>query len=848
VALKVLPPELLRDESRKRRFIQEAKAAAALNHPHIAVVHEIDEAEGTTFIVMELIEGETLASLLARGRLPLLRSLEIAVEIVEALSQAHEKGFVHRDLKPANVMVAMDGHIKVIDFGLAKLIEPAGGEDSGSDTKVRGETRAGQILGTLSYMSPEQARGGSVDHRTDIFTVGVVLYEMLIGELPFRAPSMAEVPHAIINAAAPRLGAALEGAMVPELQRILDLCLAKDPAGRYETAKNLLSDLRGVKRALEGAVTKETSHASAGISRKAVAGFALLLALGAFLYFLMSPTQGDSRIRLVNPVQITSALGVEDFPAWSPDGRSLVFVAGPSGSLGGEGEDWDIWVTQTSRGQPLNRTTDYPGRDVSPAWSPDGSEVAFFSERDDGGIFLMSLLAGPPRKLTSGNVSFPCWSADGSRLAYLREDTSAWAAEIVTLATGESRGLPLPGRMSNRFDLAWSRDGRFFAYVDAQQQIAEVTQIWVLRVEDGEAIPLTNGRWNDRSPAWSAEGSLYFVSNRGGDMDLWQQAMEGDGSPASDPLAITSGMGMLRAAFSPDGKKLAYARGAQVRNLFRVPILSDRPATWEEARQLTFDQALVEYVDVSHDGKRLAINSDRAGNFDIWMLPIDGGEMQQLTTDPTPDWGPAWSPDDREIAFHAYRSGNRDIWAMPASGGAARQLTRSEAMDYVPHWSPDGHQIVFLSLESGHYDLWAIPAGGGVPTPLTDGPGWEGPADFSPDGAWLAFRMLEEDGSFLHRIPAAGGTPERLTQGPATHPRWSLDGKSIFFTGAGERSGNLWQVTLDSRVERPLTQLSGRRGSLFSHSLATDGKYLYFTWHEDLSDIWIMDVVPDRGD
>jgi serine/threonine protein kinase/tetratricopeptide (TPR) repeat protein len=261
VALKVLPPDLVADPERKRRFVQEAKAAAKLEHPHIAVVYEIDEADGATFIVMELIRGEKLNDLIKKAKLPLTRTLELATEVAEGLSRAHAKGIVHRDLKPANILVTEDGHAKIIDFGLAKLVEPIGGEDSDTETALRGETDPGVVMGTVSYMSPEQARGQQVDHRSDIFSFGVVLHEMLTGGRPFDGPSGADTINAILSKAPPRLpglGAEVSDEASFELQHVVDKCLAKEPDNRYQTIKDAVVDLRAARRQLESAPVTAT--------------------------------------------------------------------------------------------------------------------------------------------------------------------------------------------------------------------------------------------------------------------------------------------------------------------------------------------------------------------------------------------------------------------------------------------------------------------------------------------------------------------------------------------------------------------------------------------------------------
>jgi TolB-like protein/Flp pilus assembly protein TadD/predicted Ser/Thr protein kinase len=300
VAIKVLPPELVADPERKRRFVQEAQAAAALHHPHIAVIHEIDEVGGVTFIAMELIEGEKLKDLLRQDRVPLVRALDLGIEAAEGLARAHSKGIVHRDLKPANIMVTEDGHAKVIDFGLAKLVEPLGGADSDVETALRGETDPGKVMGTVSYMSPEQARGGDVDERSDIFSFAVVLYEMLTGKLPFQGRTGIDTLHAILKDSTPRLptlGSDVSPEAAGELQRILDKCLAKDLIDRYQTMRDLVVDLRGARRRLEtGSVSAMVAPATTGPSKRAplvLAGIGLLALVATSVFFLRGPPAED---------------------------------------------------------------------------------------------------------------------------------------------------------------------------------------------------------------------------------------------------------------------------------------------------------------------------------------------------------------------------------------------------------------------------------------------------------------------------------------------------------------------------------------------------------------------------
>ncbi len=574
VALKILLPDLVKNEVRKRRFIQEARLASALKHPNIAVIYEIDDAEDETFIAMELIEGSKLSDLLARERLSISRATAMAVEILEGLSSAHEKGIVHRDLKPANLMVTKDGHIKIIDFGLAKLVErvpSVNDADSDAQTKAKGDTQEGQVLGTVAYMSPEQARGQTVDNRTDLFTFGIVFYEMLTGEMPFQGSSAVETMSAIINQPAPPVSRSVKGPLAEALSRIVERCLEKDPEDRYQTAKDLLSEVRRVKRDSESGA--RVADVSAVPERRRVTGWALvgLAVFAAVVFSLVRLASGPAPLpRFTHPIQVTSAVGVEDHPSWSPDGQTLAYESNQAGN-------WDIWVTQAGSGQHLNRTEDHEGDDLNPSWSPDGREIAFISNRDGGGAYVMSPLTSSPRKVAALGLLSPQWSSDGVQLAYvLPVAGEGWQAEVLSLASGESRRFPLPGNSTLRWDLTWSADGRFFAYADGPSN-AQITQLWLLRSSDGEARAITDGKWNDRSPSWSKDGKyLYFVSNRGGAMDLWRQEI-GDGVVMGEPEPLTAGVGMRTAFFLPDGTKLAYSRGRLVGNLWRVPIRDDSP-------------------------------------------------------------------------------------------------------------------------------------------------------------------------------------------------------------------------------------------------------------------------------
>ncbi|HXV62775.1 MAG TPA: protein kinase, partial [Vicinamibacteria bacterium] len=575
VALKVLPPETV-SEKRRERFKREAKAIAALDHPNIVQVFSVEEAEGIHFITMQLVQGKTLTHLIPKNGFPLSQFFDIAIPLADAVAAAHQEGITHRDLKPDNVMVTDDGRVKVLDFGLAK---PTGGfarTDEASDVPTVAKTDEGVIVGTVSYMSPEQAEGKPADARSDVFSLGIVFYEMMTGRRPFEGDTPTAVLSSIIKDVPPAVSEIRSG-ISRELSRMVRRCLAKDRSRRLQNALDVRNELEECKSEMDSGVNIAAPTRQGFRWLPMLGGVALLVLVTLSGYSLLRPN--DVRKRLVRPRQLTSAIGVEQYATWSPDGGRLAYMSDQSGNS-------DVWVIQVGGGPPVNLTTNHPGFDGLPSWSPKGDQIAFLSDREDGGYFVVSALGGTPRRLLEilgpQTGSPPQWSPDAARLACVLYEDGAAVAEIVSLDSGAATRVPLPGREGySRLDLAWSTDERFFAYVDARNYTAQVTQIRVVRLEDGESYAVTDGMTNALSPRWSLDGrTLYFVSNRDGSMDLWAQPMSGDGAPRGDPRPLTTGLAIRSATLSPDGTTLAYSRGREIRNIFRVPILSDRLATW----------------------------------------------------------------------------------------------------------------------------------------------------------------------------------------------------------------------------------------------------------------------------
>lgn len=853
VALKILPEELARDDERRSRFEREAKSIAALNHPNIVTVHSVEEDKGYHFITMELVSGKKLSELIPKNGMSLSRFFSIALPVVDAIGAAHRKGIMHRDLKPDNIMLDDDGRVKLLDFGLAKLHQELDGDIIETRVNSAYATQEGVILGTVAYMSPEQAIGKEVDPRSDIFSLGIILFEMATGKQPFTGDTSISILTSIIRDTAPsvtRINSRLPG----HLGRIIKRCLAKDPVKRYPTAQGLYNDLEGLKEELESGELEldgiSTLDLTGGQNRwklGTMLGSVAIIAMitGALLF----PTRHDT-IRVQQTI-LTTAAGEENDPTWSTDGSRVAYASDESGN-------WDIWVRQVSViGAKTNLTEDNPGYDGKPVWSPDGEWIAFVSDRENEGIFFMPVMGGRVDQLVSiefdyssseSLTSIPslCWSPDGTHIAY------AIRGELYTIPFHGGTPTRIPIEM-NASEPAWSPDGKRIAFTELTgESTTTISTIWSVRTDGTSLIKLTSGRNYDRKPTWSLDGQrLYRISDQGGSIDIWTVQVNRQGKPKGIETPLTGGAGVGSIALSSNGMGIAFSKVVESANIWSIEANENRTFQADEAEQITTWNNLIEFIAYSKKNEMLAFDSNRSGNSDIWAMRRDHTDLRQLTTDPGHDFAPSWSRDGSQIVFYSFRTGDRDIYLVHVSGGAPENLTNDPADDRFARWSPVENRIVFYSNRGGNYDIWLMDMDTRVLTQVTQDPADDGYPIWSPDGTYLVFRSNRTGNLELFLVPADGGEPRQLTSEGWT-ALWVLDwtgtSNTIYVTadgGNGVEGRNIWAVNPDDGTARVQVDFQQSR-AYPSYSLATDGERLYFPVSSRVGEIWRAELLFNR--
>jgi serine/threonine protein kinase/Tol biopolymer transport system component len=826
VALKFLPPELTRDREAKLRFEQEARAASSLDHPNLCTILELGEApDGRLYLAMPCYDGETLRRRIELGPFAVEEAVDIALQIARGLSKAHRNGIIHRDVKPANLIVTSDGVVKILDFGLAKLAGSAA------------IPHAGSSAGTPAYMSPEQARGDEVDPRTDLWSLGVILYEMLAGRRPFRGEREQAVVRSILHERAQPLRE-LRPEAPPELAGIVERLLAKAPGDRYPTVEEAIADLR----ALQGGATATTWIVGAPPPRRtgpwvwgtAAAGAGAVLIAAAFLWRPGRPaTAAPAQVTFT---RLTDQEGRETFPSVAPNGSEFVYARETSpGNL-------DLYSQRIGGSNPRNLTADSPVDDTQPAFSPDGSAIAFRSEREGGGVFLMGATGESVRRLTDFGFN-PTWSPDGQEILVATEGVSdprvrkTTRSEIwrVDVATGARRRLAA----GDAVQPSWSPHGRRVAYWGLAGGSARA--LWTISAAGGPpALVLRDGFLN-WSPVWSPDGKhLYFASNRGGSMNLWRMPIdEVSGRPAGAPEAITapsewSGLPSL----SLDGKRILYATGESRTSLARSSLDPvDLAAGRLEA--VTQGSRGIRSCDVSPDGRWVAFHASIPQE-DLFVIQSDGAGLRQLTDDPFRDRYPRWSPDGSRLFFQSDRAGAYGIWSLRADGSGLEPVTPEKgAAAAYPVPSPDGRWLASILPGKGGalLDL-SLPRERRrpVPFPPVDGAGnlFDAVA-WSPDGRQLA-GVVDGPGSgpgvVLYSL--VSGSYTRLTDRGEV-PVWMPGGKTLLI----QEEGRLLAVDVRTRSLREILSLPPGSTAV-SHCLSPDGRTLFVSQASEDGDIGML--------
>ncbi|MGE5347587.1 MAG: protein kinase domain-containing protein [Acidithiobacillales bacterium] len=843
VALKVLPPDVASDPERLERFRREARAVAALNHPNVVTIYSVEEADGVHFLTMELVKGDTLAALIPAEGFPLPRFRAISVELADAVAAAHQRGIVHRDLKPANVMVTTDGRAKVLDFGLAKLRNPS---DDSPQTSLAVTASLGEltgIVGTAAYMSPEQAEGRPVDHRSDIFSLGVVLYEMATGRRPFRGETAVSVISSILKDTPPPTSE-VNPRLPAELDRILRHCLAKDPARRYQNTLDLRNDLEelGEPSGVEGPPRALQPSAAPRRLPKRIVVSAVLVAAAAGLLFLTfrvwDVRQGSKAPPAATFAQVTGLSGVEQYPSLSPDGKWVVYASNVAGQK-------DIYLQGIGGQRPINLTPDSPADDDEPVFSPDGERIALRSEREGGGLFVMGRTGEAVRRVTHTGFN-PSWSPDGKEIVFASENVQLmplnWEGDsslfVAQVASGEMRHLDAP----NAVQPVWSPHGRRIAFVGRSGNQRKL-DIWTIPPKGGAAVPVTRDAATDWSPFWSRDGFLYFASDRGGSMNLWRVRVDEDsGDPEGEPEAITTPAPFVaHPSLSADGKRIAYCSALMTMNIQKLPIDPAAGRVTGDAIPVTSGSRQWSSPDPSPDGSQVVFYSRVQPEGHLYIVKADGTGLRQLTSGAAIDRVPRWSPDGRLIAFFSTRSGRMQLWKIHPDGSDLTQMTEAEAGFCA--WAPDGSRLAtFNALEPGGLAYVFDPSKPWASqTPVRLSP--PEPAlqpfvvnDWSPDGGTLAGQTgYGGKGVVAYDIGTASYT--RLTD-VGDWPVFLPDGRRILFVARGREF-----LVVDRRSKEVRKVYETVRDVLGPPRLTRDGKTAFFSRRVTEADIWLATLL-----
>ncbi len=818
VALKVLPAEKVADPERKRRFVQEAKAASALNHPNIITIYEIDTDGGVDFIAMEYVEGKTLDRLIPRNGMRLAEVLKYAIQIAAALARAHAAGIVHRDIKPANIMVTPDSHVKVLDFGLAKLVEVMEGDPQAPTATMKaGELRTeeGSILGTAAYMSPEQSEGKKVDARSDIFSFGSLLYEIVTGRRAFQGDTNMSTRAAILHKEpAPVREIAADAPR--DLEKIITRCLRKDPARRFQHMADVKVALEELKEESESGKLDSpspTRPVAASPRRYLVAGIALVLAAAGAAWWLSRP-RSTAPAATANLVRLTSDSGLTTDPALSPDGKLLAYAS----DRGGDG-NLDIWVQQVSGGEAIRLTRD-PADDSEPVFSPDGSKIAFHSDREGGGIYMMSALGGEARRIARQG-RHPRFSPDGSQVAYSVGPYMGAKMYVVASEGGQPRQIQ-PNFMSASNPI-WCPDGKHLLFSGF---FKGDTDWWVTPLDEGAVVQAgafgvfqqyglqglgVNVLGGISSLEFWLPGtdSVVFSAISGDSLNLWQVSISPQTWQVTGaPRRVMSGAGM-EARPSVAAGRLVFTALSQNTNVWGLPIDANSGKVLGDIGRLTEGAARDFSPSISNDGRKLAFSRPSGRAFDIWLKDLESGQERRLASRGSPGPGLSMAGDGSKVVYTNVENQKLVLYAVSTNGGEPEKVCWDDCGTVLGGVSHDGGKI----LSSGSRNVILVDTASGQKTEILKHPQYACcMGHFSPDDRWISFHTNPSPVTrriFIAPFRGAVAVPESewipITDGQAMdrYGWWSPDGNLLYFISGRDGFVCLWAQRLDPATKHP---------------------------------------------
>jgi len=876
VALKLLPASFTTDDDRLRRFEQEARSASALNHPNIITIYEIRQAAGSHVIATEFVEGETLRCRLNRSPLSLAETLNIAMQIADALSAAHKAGIIHRDIKPENIMLRPDGYVKVLDFGLAKLSEQASPVVAAEAPTIQVRTGSGIVIGTAGYMSPEQARGLSVDNRSDIFSLGAVIYEMLARRKPFEGDTPSDTLASILKTEPVPLVRAAPG--VPsELVRIVNKALRKDREERYQVVKDLWLDLKALKQDLEfqdkldrsvatdsenatvmlpsettaalsgsrptasgSAISNISESISVEIKRHKIGAALTLLAVllivgaGSFgIYRWLHKDQPIAHFWDIKLNRLTNSANAID-AAISPDGKYIVYVLSDRSRQ-------SLYIRQVSTANDKEIVAPAPVGYFGITFSPDGNDLYYIikANLDTGTLYRVPVLGGVPVKLMQrldGPISF---SPDGKQFVFIRGNYPNPGESALVIANSDGSGerdlvvKKAPQRFTPIFFAgpSWSPDGKLVATSVAL--FGGRSKVVGFSVADGSERELS-------TESWQFTGRVHWLPDMSGVL-----VVAGDSPIAAMLWIISYPDGSLRRitndlnsyrsiTLTDDGKKLVSVQSQGLVNLWVVPGGdASKAIRLPTGNVINFFSSTGSNVAWAPDG-RIVYVSNESGTAGIWITDQDGSNRKQLTANSAANVSPVVTPDGRYVVFGLWQDGKRNLWRMNLDGSNPIKLT-SGLGDSFPTLTPDSRWVIYTSYEAPKPTLWKVSIDGGAPVQITDHV--TAVATISPDGKSIAYTYPESADPFapanrIAVIPIDGGPITHTFQinasgTVATVIQWTPDGKSILYSVNSNNVSNIWSQPLDGGAPKQVTDFKDLLITAFSWS--RDGKQLVCT-------------------